>query len=98
MDIHVISAAIHTRQSPNNQKNRLTPPTKRARGVRTSRGTSGKLVEGNALAAGLDNAGTRRLGEAQRAHRHLRNLLDALVVGDSANEDNNLVGLALRMI
>merc|ERR1719389_596437 len=33
-----------------------------------------QLVEGEALAAGLDDAGARRLGEAQRADRHLRAL------------------------
>lgn len=61
--------------------------------VRASGRTEGKLVEGDALAAGLLDPGAGSGGEAQSADGHLgQRLGEAVVVGDRAD---NGPGLAL---
>ena len=51
------------------------------------------MVEGEALATGIDDPGPRRLGEPERAHLHRRHLSDPLVVGDGAHDHSDLVTL-----
>jgi len=64
--------------------------------VLSERCTECKLVEGEALATGIDDPGPRRLGEPERAHLHRRHLSDPLVVGDGAHDHSDLVTLALH--
>ena len=59
--------------------------------------THGKLVEGQALAAGLLDACARRVGEAERADRHLGDVEEAGVVDDSAHDNGGLVHLVLHV-
>mmetsp|Transcript_81386 Transcript_81386/g.256642 ORF Transcript_81386/g.256642 Transcript_81386/m.256642 type:complete len:232 (+) Transcript_81386:64-759(+) len=49
-----------------------------------------KLVEGEALAAGVDDAGTCSLGEVEGANAHLGHLIDALVIRDRAHHTCDL--------
>jgi hypothetical protein len=58
--------------------------------------TERELVEGEALATGVDNPGPRRLGEPERAHLHRRHLVDPLVVGHGANDHSDQVVLHSR--
>lgn len=60
-------------------------------GVRTGRGTTGELVEGDGLAASLDDASTGALSETQSSNGDLLGGLDqAVVISDSADDDNGL--------
>jgi len=54
--------------------------------IRASRGTHSELVESDALAAGLLNTRARRRGEAEGADGHFRDLVEAVVIGDGAND------------
>jgi hypothetical protein len=58
--------------------------------------TERELVEGEALATGVDNPGPRRLGEPERAHLNRRHLVDPLVVGYGANDHSDQVVLHSR--
>jgi len=58
--------------------------------VRTSRGTHSELIESDALAAGLLNARARGRGEAEGADGHLRDLVEAVVIGDGADDGADL--------
>lgn len=51
---------------------------------------NGELVEGDDLAAGLEDASARRGSHAQRTHVHLRHLEDALVVSHGAHHHGQL--------
>mmetsp|Transcript_81059 Transcript_81059/g.169255 ORF Transcript_81059/g.169255 Transcript_81059/m.169255 type:complete len:200 (+) Transcript_81059:202-801(+) len=53
-----------------------------------------ELVEGHAGATSLDDAGSGGLGEAQSADGHLGDFIEALVVGDGANDHGGLALLA----
>lgn len=64
--------------------------------VRASGGAHGELVESEALAAGLLDAGAGGSGEAQSADGHLRHLIEAVVVGDGANDSADLALVRLR--
>ena len=65
-------------------------------GVGTSWGAHGKLVNGEALAAGLDNPRTGGSGEAQSSDGELGNLQETVVVGNSCDQDNSLSLVSLR--
>lgn len=68
--------------------------------VGASWGTLGELVEGEALATSLLDAGTSGSGEAESADAHLRDLKEAVVIGDGANDSTNLalVGLGALLV
>lgn len=59
--------------------------------VLTSGGATSKLVEGDALTAGLDNAGTGGLGETESGNGSLGDLEEAVVISDGADNDDGLV-------
>lgn len=63
--------------------------------VRAGRGAHGELVEGEALAASLLDAGTSGVGEAQSADGHLWHLIETVVIGDRANHSANLALVSL---
>ncbi len=62
-------------------------------GVASGRSTQSQLVQSQALATGGDDASSGRGGEAQSSDRDLGDLEKAVVVGDGADDDNDLVGL-----
>lgn len=64
-------------------------------GVRTGGRTQGELVEGEDLAAGLEDALPGRGGEAEGGDRELRDDAQTDIVGDGADDDDDL-GLAVR--
>lgn len=66
--------------------------------VGSSRRAHGKLVERQALAAGLLDARTGSRSEAQRGDGELRHLDEAVVVGDGANENNSLALMLFRRV
>lgn len=55
----------------------------------------GKLVEGQALTAGLYDPGAGGSGEAESCNRQLGDLEEAVVIGDGSDNDNGLVLVAL---
>lgn len=57
--------------------------------------TTSKLVQSDSLTTGLENTGLSRLGESQSSDGSLWNLSDTVVVSDSANNNNGLVGSTL---
>lgn len=59
--------------------------------------TQGKLIEGENLAAGLEDALLGRGSEAQGSNRQLGHLEQAHVVSDCADRDNHL-GITVRRI
>lgn len=61
-------------------------------GVLTLWSTTSKLVQGDGLTTGLEDTGLSRLGESQSGNGSLWNLGDTVVVSDSANNNNGLVG------
>ncbi len=63
----------------------------RAYRVLPKRSTESKLVEGEALAASIDNPCPSRLREPQGSNLHFRNLLDPLVISDCTNNHSNVV-------
>lgn len=58
----------------------------------------GELIEGEAFAAGLLNAGTSGRSEAQSADGHLRHLIEAVVVRDRAYNCTNLALVCLARV
>lgn len=56
-----------------------------------------KLIEGNALTASLQDAGTSGISEAHGANLHLGNIEQANIVRHCAAKDRNFVGLALHI-
>lgn len=66
-------------------------------GVGTLGGTQGKLIKGEALTAGLDDAGTGGLGEAEGGNLEGRDLQQTRIVSDGANNDCGLVLLTLEV-
>jgi hypothetical protein len=65
-------------------------------GVGTGRSTESKLVQGQSLTTSLLNASTSSGGEAEGSDRELGNIQQAVVIGNSADDDDGLalVGLA----
>lgn len=63
--------------------------------VGASWGALGELVEGEALATSLLDAGTSGSGEAESADAHLRDLEEAVVIGDGANDSTDLALVSL---
>jgi hypothetical protein len=61
--------------------------------VLAERCTEGELVEGEALATGVDNPGPRCLSEPEGAHLHRRHLVDPLVVGHGAHDHRDQIAL-----
>mmetsp|Transcript_24629 Transcript_24629/g.79605 ORF Transcript_24629/g.79605 Transcript_24629/m.79605 type:complete len:210 (-) Transcript_24629:27-656(-) len=59
-------------------------------------GAEGQFVEGEALAAGLEDPGPGGLREAEGAHGHLRHLQQTRVVRHRAHEDRDLPVLLLH--
>ena len=64
-------------------------------GVRTSRSTHRELVEGQSLAASLQDALLGCRGEAQGSNGQLGNLEETDIIGDCADGDDDL-GVAVR--
>lgn len=58
--------------------------------VGTSRGAESKLVEGESLASGFDDASTGRSGEAESSDGDLRELKKTVVIRDRGNDDDGL--------
>lgn len=63
--------------------------------VATSRGSEGELVEGQSLTAGSDNASTGGGSESESGNRDLGDFEKAVVVGDGANDNDDLTLLVL---
>ena len=59
-------------------------------GVGTGGGAGGKLVEGEAFTAGLEDALARGLGEAEGGDRELGDFDQTDIVGDGADDDDDL--------
>lgn len=59
--------------------------------VGTSGGAHGEFVEGEALAASLQNASTGGAGKSESSDAHLGNLEEAVVVSDGADNNDRLV-------
>lgn len=59
--------------------------------VLTLRSTKSQLVESNRFSASLDNPCACGRSEAQSANGHRRNFVDALVIRDCSNTDDNLL-------
>merc|ERR1719445_2768797 len=59
--------------------------------VLASRSSEGELIKGDDLTSGLQNPLTGLLGDAESAKSHLGNLEDPQVVGDSSDDDGDLV-------
>ena len=66
-------------------------------GTGTGRGAKGELVEGDDFAAGLEDAGAGGSGGAETADGQLRADQHTGIVGDSADEDGDLVILATHV-
>lgn len=66
-------------------------------GAGTGGASEGELIEGDDLAAGLQDAGTDSAGEAQGAHGELGDGEETGVIGDGTDDDGNLVLLALHV-
>ena len=60
-------------------------------GVAAGRGTQSQLVEGQGLATGGDDAAAGGSGESQSGDGHLRDLEEAVVIGDGADDNDGLV-------
>ena len=58
--------------------------------VRSSRSPESKLVQSQCLSTGLLDPGSGSSSEAQGSHRQLRDVKQAVVVGDGADNDNCL--------
>lgn len=63
--------------------------------VRSSRSPESKLIQGQCFSAGLLDSGSGSSSEAQGSHRQLRDVKQAVVVSNGANNDD---GLALVRI
>lgn len=66
-------------------------------GVGALGGAEGKLIQGDALTAGLDNSGTGSLGESKSSDGELRNLEKTRIVSDGTNNDGGLALLSLHV-
>lgn len=75
---------------------RGTASTKK-KGVGSLRVLKGELIEGQAASSGLENSGTRSLGESQGADAHLRDIHKAHIVSDSSDDDGDLSLLTLKV-
>lgn len=64
----------------------------------TSGGLHDHLVEGEALAASLGDAGAGRLGEAEGGDRNLGHVEHALVISDDADHDDGAVLLLAEVL
>lgn len=64
--------------------------------VLTSRSTTSQLVDGEALTTGLNDAGSSSGSESQGGDGGLGDLKNTVVVSNSANHDNSLVGITLK--
>lgn len=64
-------------------------------GVGASRGAEGELVEGEALTAGLGDAGAGGGGEAEGADGHLRDLEEADIVSHAGDSGDGLALVGL---
>ena len=64
----------------------------------TSGGLHDHLVEGEASAASLGDAGAGRLGEAEGGDRNLGHVEHALVISDGADNDDGAVLLAAEVL
>lgn len=71
--------------------------TTQQNGVGTLGGTQGKLIEGQALSASLDDARTSGLSETQGGNLQARDLQQARIVSDSADDNCSLVLLSLHV-
>lgn len=58
----------------------------------------GELVEGEALTAGLEDAGTGSGSELESADAQLWNLEETVVIGDSADDSSDLAILLLSVV
>ena len=63
--------------------------------VGASRSTESELVEGEALAASLGDSGTGSGGESESADGHLGDLVDAVVIGNGADNGADLALISL---
>jgi len=72
--------------------------TTQEQGIGAGRGLHSQLIEGQALAAGLLDAGARRGGEAESGDVELGHGEQAVVVGDGADHDDGLVAVAARVL
>ena len=72
--------------------------TTQQQGVGTGRGTQSKLVQGQDLTTGLLDAGTSGGGEAQSSHRQLRDVQEAVVVGDGTDHNHGLALVSLTHV
>ena len=66
-------------------------------GVGTGGETGGNLVDGESLTTSLLDAGAGRGGEAHGSDGELGELEEAVVIGDSADNDNGLALVVLRV-
>lgn len=69
--------------------------TPQKEGVGASGGTEGELIEGEHLTAVLEDAVTGTLGEPQSAYGNFGEFEETGIIGDSADNDDDLVLLAL---
>ena len=65
-------------------------------GVRAGGRLHDQLVNGQALAASLDNAGAGSLSEAKGGHLNFGEVESAVVVSHSANDDSGAVGAGAK--
>lgn len=66
-------------------------------GASASRAAESELIEGHALTTSAGDASTSGLGETQSADGELGDVLETSVIGDSADDDGDLVLLALHV-
>jgi hypothetical protein len=69
--------------------------TPQEEGVGASGGAESELIEGQDLTTSLNDTGAGGLGEPQSAHSKLGELEKTSIIGDGANDDHDLVLLAL---
>lgn len=71
--------------------------TTQKHGVGALGGAEGKLIQGDALTAGLDDSSSGGLGEAESSNGQSRNLQQTRIIGDSANDNGGLALLSLHV-
>ncbi len=59
--------------------------------VASSRSSKGQLIQSQSLTSGSNNASTGSGGESESGNTELGDGQEAVVIGDSANDDNSLV-------
>lgn len=72
--------------------------TSQEESVGTSRAALSELVEGEALTAGSSDASTGGGSEAKGSDRELGDLVNTVVIGDSANNDDGLALVCLARV